>query len=132
MPWLALAGFNLTLAFAYGLPFLALVPLALAGAVFQWKLNGSLSLNRSVTGLVIGGDGLQVQQRSGEGFTARAAPASRIYPRLVILKLTPTGAIKRPSTLLVLAGQPGTGNVCEAQHRRLRAWLQLGAAEHPA
>jgi toxin CptA len=126
MPWLILAIFNLVLALAYGWLFLTLVPLALAGAVYHWNLNGRLSLERSVVGLTITADGLQARQRNGHPYPVIADPGSRLYSQLAILKLTPVDATHNPSTVLLWAGIRGGGNVPDDLHRQLRAWLHLG------
>jgi toxin CptA len=127
-PWLGLTGFNLILANAYGAVFLGLIPLALAGAIYQWNLNGRLRLARSVIRLTITSDGLQLQQRNGEQYPVTANSGSRLYPRLVILKLNPSDATNRASTMLLWSDEHGTGNVSGDLHRRLRAWLRLGSA----
>lgn len=128
LPWIGLTGFELVLAYAYGPAFLILLPLALAGALYQWNLNGRLCLARSVTRLTVTGDGLQLQQRDGKQYSAAADPRSRLYPRLIILKLNPADTTHKPSTMLLWADMHGTGNVSGDLHRRLRAWLRLGSA----
>lgn len=127
LPWLLLALFNLVLAGAYGLAFLLLVPVALAGAAYHWNLLGRLCLERSVVRLTFpeGSEGeLQVQQRNNEEYAARPDSASRLYPRLAILKLNPVDATNRPCTVLLWA----SGNISGDLHRQLRARLRLGSA----
>ncbi|TGN41038.1 hypothetical protein [Marinobacter confluentis] len=132
LPWAGLGMFNLILALTYSLWFLALIPLALAGGIYQWKLNGRLGLQRSVVRLTVNVDQLQLQHRNGQKYPVRADPSSRLYPRLAILKLMPSDTTNRPSTVLLWAdradcGDSGSlGNVPADQHRQLRAWLRLG------
>jgi len=130
LPWFGLTIFDLILAYAYGPAFLGLIPVTLAGALYQWNLNGRLCLDRSVTRLTITGDGLHLQQRNGEHYPVVADSDSRLYPRLVILKLNPSDATNRPSTVLLWAEEHGTGNVSGDLHRQLRAWLRLGSASN--
>lgn len=127
LPWLGLTVFDLILAYAYGPAFLVLIPVTLAGAVYQWNLNGRLCLDRSVTRLTVTGDGLHLLQRNGEHYPVVADSGSRLYPRLVILKLNPSDATNGPSTVLLWAEEYGTGNVSGDLHRQLRAWLRLGS-----
>lgn len=128
LPWLGLAIFNLILAFVYGPAFLILIPATLAGAVYQWNLNGRLCLDRSITRLIITDGDLQAQQRNGQQYPVYADSGSRLYPRLVILKLNPSDSNNKESTVLLWAGDNGAGNVPGDLHRHLRAWLRLGSA----
>ncbi len=127
LPWLALTVFNLVLAQAYSAFFLALIPVGLAGAVYQWNLNGRLSLNRSIVRLTVSDIGLQAQQRDGERYPVTPDSASRLYPRLIILKLKPSDTTNRSGTVLLWARDQGPGNVPGDLHRQLRAWLRLGS-----
>jgi len=126
-PWLVLSVFNLVLAYAYSAFFLILAAMALAGALYQWNLNGRLCLNRSIVRLTVTENGLQTQQRNGEQYPVTPHSGSRLYPRLIILKLEPTDATHTSSTVLLWAGQQGSGNVPGNPHRQLRAWLRLGS-----
>lgn len=128
LPWSGLVVFVLALAHSYGPYFLILSPAALAGAIYQWRLNGRLGLDRSITGLTVTDEALKVQLRSGDGYTVAADSASRVYPRLLVLKLTPLDPTHRSSTVLLWADNNGTGNVPGDLHRQLRAWLRLGFA----
>lgn len=128
LPWLGLTVFDLILAHTYGVGFLALVPATLAGAVYQWRLNGQLCLDRSITRLTVTDSGLQVQQRNGEQYPVVADAGSRLYPRLAILKLNPATSTNRSSTVLLWSDENGTGNVPGDLHRHLRVWLRLGSA----
>lgn len=125
-PWFALAVFNLILAQAYSPGFLALVPVGLAGAVYQWNLNGRLSLGRSIVRLTIADGELQVQQRDGQHYAVIPDSVSRLYPRLAVLKLKPSDATNH-CTVLLWARTKGPGNVPGDLHRQLRAWLRLGS-----
>lgn len=127
LPWLVLSIFNLILAQAYSPFFLILVPAGLAGAIYQWKLNGSLSLDRSIIRLTVADDELQVQQGDGQHYSVTPDSASRLYPRLVVLKLKPAATTNWPHTVLLWAREQGPGNVPGDLHRRLRAWLRLAS-----
>lgn len=132
LPWSGLAVFTLILSHSYGPVFLALIPVTLAGAVYQWQLNGRLRLDRSITRLTLTGDGLQARQRNGDQYPVVADSGSRLYPRLLILKLRPCDATNPASTVLLWATAKGTGNVPGDLHRQLRVWLRLGSAEDSA
>jgi len=127
LPWLALTVFNLILAQAYSPGFLALVPVGLAGAVYQWNLNGRLSLGRSIVRLTVADGELQVQQRDGQHYSVIPDPVSRLYPRLAVLKLKPSGTTNHPCTVVLWARTKGPGNVAGDLHRQLRARLRLGS-----
>ena len=126
LPWFALTLFNLILAQAYSAFFLVLIPVGLAGAVYQWNLNGRLNLNRSIVRLTVSDAGLQAQQQDGEQYPVVPDSVSRLYPRLIILKLKPSGTTNRSGTVLLWARNQGPGNVPVDLHRQLRAWLRLG------
>jgi toxin CptA len=127
LPWIGLTLFNLILAQAYSAYFLVLIPVGLAGAVYQWNLNGRLSLNRSTVRLTVSEVGLEAQQRDGERYPVIPDSASRLYPRLIILKLKPSATTNRSGTVLLWARDQGPGNVPGDLHRQLRAWLRLGS-----
>lgn len=132
LPWFVLAAFNLVLALAYGAIFALLLPVALAGGVYQWNLTGQLRLRQSIVRLMITSDGLQVQQRNGACYPVTADGNSRLFPRLAILKLRPTASTNPASTVLLWANSQGArfvrGNVPADPLRQLRVWLRLGPA----
>jgi toxin CptA len=132
LPWLVLCGFILILAGTHGISFLVLLPVALAGALYQWNLNGRLSLGRSITRLTITDRGLQAQQRNGTQFLASVGPQSRLYPALIILKLNPDDATYKSISVLLWARNEQSvdspGNIAGDLHRQLRVWLRLGSA----
>lgn len=128
LPWLCLTVFSLILAYRYGVGFLILVPVAAAVAVHQWHLTGQLCLDRSVVRLTVRNDRLQVQRRDGKHYEAIADGESRLYPRLVILKLRPGDTTYKPLTVILWAETQTVGNVPADLHRQLRAWLRLGSS----
>jgi toxin CptA len=132
LPWLVLCGFILILAGIHGVAFLVLLPVALAGALYQWKLNGLLTLERSIVRLTITDRGLQAHRRDGAQFLASVGPQSRLYPALVILKLNPDDATYKSVPVLLWARNEQSldspGNIAGDLHRQLRAWLHLGSA----
>ena len=127
LPWFALTVFNLILAQTYSPGFLVLVPAALIGAIYQWNLNGRLSLDRSIVRLTVTDGELQVQQRNGQNYAVIPNSVSRIYPQLVMLKLKPSSTTNHSGTVLLWSQARGTGNVPGDLHRQLRAWLCLGS-----
>lgn len=132
LPWLALTAFQCTLAQSHGALFLVLIPATLVGALYQWNLNGRLCLDRSVVHLAVDGNELQVLRKSGERYLVIVGPASRLYPRIAILKLMPIGNTQMPSTVVLWAIRRDVGNVPGDLHRQLRAWLRLVSSGSPA
>lgn len=127
LPWLTLAGFSLILTQAYGPGFLILVLAGLAGAVYQWNLNGRLTLGRSIIRVTVADGELQVQRRDGRHYSVSPESGSRIYPRLVVLKVKPSCTTLHSATVLLWARAQGPGNVPVDLHRQLRVWLRLGS-----
>jgi len=128
LPWLGLALFNLVLTFSFGGSFLLLFALSLAGVFYQWNLNGRLCLARSITRLVLTESGMIVEQANGKQVPVAVDPESRLYHRLIILKLRPTNSTNRRSTVLLWAINQRMGNIPGDLHRQLRVWLNLGPA----
>jgi len=120
LPWLpavALAllvpGLNLPVKLALAL---SLVSLAALEA-------GRLAGGNGIAGLRVTGDRLEVRLGDDSWQTAKIRAASRLFARLVILKLT-VGA-RRKSHTLILTGWPPIANVEADQLRLLRSWLHL-------
>lgn len=129
LPWLVLTVFNLILAQAYSPVFLVLALAGLAGAVYQWKLNGRLSLGKSIVRLTVTDGQLQIQHRDGQHYAVTPDAVSRLYPRLIMLKVKPSATTNWPHTVVLWARVQGPGNIPGDLHRQLRAWLRLGSVD---
>ncbi|MDI9246131.1 hypothetical protein [Marinobacter sp. CHS3-4] len=126
LPWLCLGVFTLILALSFGSAFLLLLAASVGGAVYQWNLNGRLGLAKSITRLIVTESGIVAERRDGQQLTVTVEPESRLYFRLMILKLRPTNSNYNPITVLLWSMTSGAGNISTDLHRRLRVWLNLG------
>lgn len=127
LPWLTLFAFALTASADNSPWMLALAPVACAGTVLHFRRFGLLRSKLSVTGLALEAGQLQAILPGQSAVPVEPSGASRLGPRLTLLKLRPTGTRLKAYYLILLAPEswPG-GNVCPDQFRRLRQWLRLG------
>jgi len=128
-PWLIASAFVL-IAGASGKNWMyALAPLTLAGAIFQYRLNGLLAGPSAVLGLHLDQNTLYARLGNGQTLAVSACPSSRISSTIVLLKLQPIAARSASYPVVLLSGMRVAGNVSEDQFRRLRMWLRLGRAQ---
>ncbi|MGO1691411.1 MAG: hypothetical protein ACTHY7_00160 [Marinobacter sp.] len=128
-PWLIASAFIL-IAGASGKHWMyALAPLTLAGAIFQYRLNGLLAGPSAVLGLHQDQNTLYARLGNGQILAVNACPASRISSKLVLLKLQPIASRSASYPVVLFSGTRIAGNVSEDQFRRLRMWLRLGRAQ---
>lgn len=128
-PWLVASIFAL-IAGASGKSWIyALAPLTLAGAVYQYRLNGLLAGPSAVLGLYQEQNTLYVRLGNGQTLAVNACPSSRLSARVVLLKLRPIASRSATYPVVLLSGSRITGNVPEDQFRRLRMWLRLGRSQ---
>ncbi|WP_375182941.1 hypothetical protein [Marinobacter sp.] len=137
LPWLALTAFLLVAA-GSGQPWLlAGVPVSLLGAAWQFRRTGLLRGHRAVAGLTVTDGQLLARLADQTAVAVDAAGASRMGPRLTLLKLRPVGTTSGSYFTVLLAPIAGlAGNASADDFRRLRVWLRLGRprkeqARHP-
>lgn len=106
-----------------------LAPFTLAGAIFQYRLNGLLTGPSAVLGLYQDQNILYARLGNGQTMAVNACRSSRISSKVVLLKLQPTASILASYPVVLLSGTRVAGNVSEDQFRRLRMWLRLGRAQ---
>lgn len=130
LPWLVLVGF-LMVAATSGKPWLLTgLPVALAGAAFQFRHNGLLRGDSTVTALRLEDGELSAQLRDNRRIPVVVSVTSRVGSRLALLKLRPIGTRFRSHSAILLATSARIrGNVPEDEFRRLRVWLRLGRSE---
>ena len=126
-PWLALLGF-LAVAISAGKPWLLIgLPVALVGAILQYRGSGRLQGSSTVNVLRVEEGQLSARLGDGREIAVIATGASRLGPRLALLKLRPVGTRVRTYSAILLANTAYLrGNVPEDEFRRLRMWLRLG------
>ncbi len=129
-PWLVASAFVLIAATAGKSWLYALAPLTLAGAVFQYRLNGLLIGPSAVLGLYLENNTLYARLGSGQAEAVSACRSSRLSSKLALLKLQPVASKSSSYPVVILSGQRITGNLPEEQFRRLRLWLRLGRTQH--
>jgi len=128
-PWLVASAFVL-IAGAFGKTWMyTLAPLTLAGAVFQYRLNGLLKGPSAVLRLHQDQNALYARLGNGQTLAVTACPSSRISSKVVLLKLQPVASRYASYPVVLLSGNRIAGNVSEDQFRRLRMWLRLGRAQ---
>ncbi|MGO1461192.1 MAG: hypothetical protein ACTHYN_00325 [Marinobacter sp.] len=128
-PWL-IASIFLLIAGASGKHWMyALTPLTLAGAVFQYRLNGLLSGPSAVLGLQLNQNTLYARLGNGQVLAVNASASSRLSSKLVLLKLQPVASRFTSYPVVLLSDTRVTGNVSEDSFRRLRMWFRLGRAQ---
>ncbi|MGO1501062.1 MAG: hypothetical protein ACTHWH_07235 [Marinobacter sp.] len=128
-PWLAASAF-LLIAGASGKSWMyALAPLTVAGAIFQYRLNGLLAGSSAVQELHLDQNTLYARLGNGQTLAVNACPSSRISSKLVLLKLQTTASKTTSYSVVLLSGTRIAGNVSEEQFRRLRMWLRLGRSQ---
>lgn len=129
MPWLVASAFVLIAAAAGKSWLYALAPLTLAGAVFQYRLNGLLLGPTAVLGLYLENNTLYARLGSGQTEAVSACGSSRLTSKLALLKLQPVASKSSSYPVVILSGQRIAGNLPEEQFRRLRLWLRLGRSQ---
>lgn len=132
VPWLVMLGF-LVGAAAAGKPWLAVgLPVAVVGAVLQYRRSGWLRGKSAISVLRVEGGELSAQLGDGREIAVCATGASRLGARLALLKLRPVGTRVKTYSTILLANTAGLrGNVPEDEFRRLRMWLRLGHPKTP-
>jgi|AZIH01.1.fsa_nt_gi toxin CptA len=133
LPWLALVAFLIVAALADNVWMLAAIPVALTGALLQYRNNGLLKGCRCVKDLSVEQD--QLYARTGDNLRVPvdAMPASRVWSGLALLKLRPADTRYRTyTTILLTSSLDRPGNVAEEEFRRLRMWLRLGRSKPPS
>ncbi|MDO6823932.1 hypothetical protein [Marinobacter sp. 1_MG-2023] len=129
-PWLTAFTFALIAGTAGKNWMFILAPLALAGAIFQYRLNGLLAGPSAVLGLHQEQGTLYARLGNGRILAVNASPASRICSNVALLKLEPTTSTSSTYPVVLLSGKRIAGNVSEDQFRRLRMRLRLGRTQH--
>ena len=128
-PWLVASAFALV-AGASGKHWIyVLAPLTLAGALYQYRLNGLLAGSSAVLALHQDQGTLYARLGNGRTLAVSAKPSSRISSKVALLKLQPLASRSSPYPVVLLSGGWIAGNVSEDQFRRLRMWLRLGRAQ---
>jgi toxin CptA len=131
-PWLAASAF-LLIAGAAGKHWMyGLVPLTLAGALVQYRLNGLLAGPSAVVGLSQNQNTLYARLGNGQVLAVSACPSSRMNSKMALLKLKPAASKYTAYSVVLLSTTRITGNLPEDQFRRLRMWLRLGRAQQPS
>jgi len=127
-PWLALLAFIIIAAGVAGKHWLlTALPVALAGALVQYRHKGLLSAGASVTALSVECNQCFAQLADGRTIPVQISTGSRMGARLALLKLRPQGSGLLSCSAILLADTGNiSGNVAEDDFRRLRVWLRLG------
>ncbi len=120
LPWLPAVALALLIP-GLGLP----VKIVLALSLLSWALLDArrLACCNGIAGLRVTADQPEVRFRDGGWQAAEIRAASRLFARLVILKLT-VGA-RRKHLTLILTGWPPVANVDADRLRAFRGWLHL-------
>lgn len=130
-PWVAASIFLLVAGAAGKNWMYALAPLTLAGALFQFRLNGLLAGPSAVKSLRQSKNTLYAQLGNGQTLAVQACTSSRLSSKIALLKLKPTASKLITYPVVLLSGTGFAGNVSEDQFRRLRMWLRLGRTQQP-
>ncbi|MDS1311803.1 MULTISPECIES: hypothetical protein [Marinobacter] len=128
-PWLTASAFVLIAAAAGKSWLYALAPLTLAGALFQYRLNGLLIGPSAVLGLYLEKNTLYARLGNGQTAAVSACRSSRLNSRMALLKLHAVASRSTSYPVVILSGQRVSGNLPEEQFRRLRLWLRLGRTQ---
>ncbi|WP_417517135.1 hypothetical protein [Marinobacter sp.] len=128
-PWLIASAFALIAGAAGKNWMFILAPLALAGAIFQYRRNGLLAGPSAVLGLHQEEDTLYAHLGDGQILAVSPSPASRMCSTAALLKLQPIASKSSTYPVVLLSGKRIAGNVSEDQFRRLRMWLRLGRTQ---
>lgn len=127
LPWLVLLAFVVAAALAGKMWLMLASPIIIAGALMQYRCIGRLLGRRSVTGLLVDQGQLYVVTGDNRQIPVRPSASSRLWSRLALLKLRPSGTrFQAYSTVIVTPGPGWSGNAREDDFRRLRVWLRLG------
>ncbi|MBC7183537.1 MAG: hypothetical protein H5U30_08215 [Marinobacter sp.] len=127
IPWLALLIFLMAAALAGKQWLLAVAPVAVAGALRQYRSQGLLRGRHSMSRLFVEQDQLYAATGGERKVPVTAAATSRLWSGLALLKLRPAGTKFRSYSAILMAPSPGTeGNCPKEEFRRLRMWLRLG------
>lgn len=128
-PWLLACVFALIAGAAGKHWIYAFTPVALAGAIYQFRLNGLLAGASAVLGLEQDQNTLYAHLGSGQTLAVCASSSSRISSKIALLKLQPLAAKSTCYSVVLLSGKRIAGNIPEDQFRRLRMWLRLGRVQ---
>lgn len=131
-PWLAASAFLLIAGVAGKNWMYGLVPLTLAGALVQYRLNGLLAGPSAVVGLSQNQNTLYAHLGNGQILAVNACPSSRMSSKIALLKLKPIASKYAAYSVVLLSATRIAGNLPEDQFRRLRMWLRLGRAQQPS
>lgn len=129
-PWLALLAFLVIAGAAGKYWLLAILPIALAGALVQYRDKGRLGSKTSVTGLMVENNQCYARLADKRVIPVRISAGSRMGAKLALLKLSPQNTrLLFCSTILLADTASISGNVTEDDFRRLRMWLRLGRSQ---
>ncbi|MDX1754469.1 MAG: hypothetical protein R3175_00250 [Marinobacter sp.] len=124
-PWLLLLLTTLYLAASGPFILFLATPLALAGALVQFRRCGRLQGLDSVVALSVQETGLWAQLRDGRRLPVRASGDSRLGGRLALLRLSCPGKRFWSRTLVLIHYGDRLHNVDPEPFRQLRVWLKL-------